>query len=939
MKKILLSAVALLTTFIAMAQMQPLPNDPAVRTGKLANGMTYYIRHNDLPAGRAEFYLATNVGAIQETPDQDGLAHFLEHMCFNGLKNLPGKQMLDYLQHIGAEFGRNINASTGVEHTQYMLNNMPVTREGILDTCLLVMHDYSHFVLNEPSEIDAERGVILEEKRTRNNASWRMFEKSAPYIYGESSKYAHCNIIGSEENLKTFKPESLVNFYTTWYQPDMQALIIVGDIDVDVVLAKVEKLFADIPAPAQPTVKVMPEVEIPENGKPVVGIITDAENTSTEVEFLWKLGEPMPKEVNGTIQGYVFNVLKRVIGRVMSERFNDIAAKADAPFLGAGAGLQNLCETSQVFFASVSCKDGQALEGEKALLVEIEKMKRFGFTDDEIDRVKEDMLKSLKNRVQGASTRKNPEFIQPIMNNFFNGTPYMDPETELQIAQMIFPQINSMVFSQLLPQLFAEDHLSIIYTGIDKEGQVHPTEAQLVEVYNAVKNSTDIKPNATEAINKDFMANHKVKAGKVKSQKAGMYGSTEWVLSNGLKVVVLPTEYKKDQVIISLEKDGGLNMVPTKDLASFDSSISSVFESNCGVAEFSNTTVGKMLSGKSVRMSPSIGQTTNGMYGSCTPEDIETAFQLLYLQWVCPRFDEQEWAVGINQIASMLPNLVNTPNYALNTHMYKSLFNSERRQMLSEEVLAAADLETYAKYYKLMFSDVAGATMYIVGNVNLDELKPLVEKYCASLPKAKKAYKLNKGNLVDFVQGAVADEFTTKMTTPKATVLQVYNAKTPFSVQRYVDLAAADFILSMIYTDTLREEEGGTYGASARLSLAYEPVEQAVFQVYFDTNIEQQAALRALAIKGLKELAQNGPSEEYLLRAIENAKKNIPESRISNSYWMNVLEHNAKLAGVTDYDAEYEKAVNNISAEGIKAVLKDVLASGNFVEVIMLPEL
>ena len=254
MKKILALAFFAFATSLCLAQ-QALPNDPEVRTGKLKNGMTYFIRHNALPEGRCEFYLATDAGAIQETPDQDGLAHFLEHMCFNGLKNLPGKQMLDYLLHLGAEFGRNINASTGVEQTQYMLKDIPVTREGVLDTCLLVMHDFSHFVLNEQEEIDAERGVILEEKRARSNASWRMFEKSTPYFYGESSKYAHCNIIGSEENIKNFKRESIVNFYETWHRPDLQALIVVGDIDVDQVYNKIVKLFADIPAPVNPKKK------------------------------------------------------------------------------------------------------------------------------------------------------------------------------------------------------------------------------------------------------------------------------------------------------------------------------------------------------------------------------------------------------------------------------------------------------------------------------------------------------------------------------------------------------------------------------------------------------------------------------------------------------------------------------------------------------------
>lgn len=932
MKRIITIAALLSAAFMSFGQ-QMLPNDPAVKVGKLDNGMTYYIRHNDKPAQRAEFYLATNVGAIQETPDQDGLAHFLEHMCFNGLKNLPGKQMLDYLQHIGAEFGRNINASTGVEHTQYMLNNMPVTREGILDTCLLVMHDYSHFVLNDPAEIDAERGVILEEKRTRNTASWRMFEKSAPYFYGPDSKYAHCNIIGSEENLKTFQPSSLKNFYETWYRPDMQAIIVVGDIDVDQVYSKIVNLFADIPAPEQPTVKVMPEVLM--NDEPVVGILTDPENTSTSVEFIWKAGKPLPKQLNGTDVGFVQRLVRSFISAVMSERFNDIASKSDAPFLGASFGMQNLCETCAAFAGSVACENSKTLEACKAFLVEVEKMRRFGFTDDEVNRVKERIIKSYKDAVAAADTRKNADFVMPIMNNFFSGYPYMTPEVSLQMVEAVCAQLNAAAINQIIPQMFKAEHLTILYEGVDQPGQVHPEESQLLALVEEVK-AADIKANEVETISRDFIGGRKIKAGKVKKEAKGMYGSTVWMLSNGLKVVVLPTEYKKDQVMIDIRKKGGLSLVPTEALPSFDDNIMSLFNSNSGIAEFPNTTVSKMLSGKTVRVGSYINSMNSGVSGFCTPEDVETALQLAYLQFVAPRFDQDEWNTGINQINAVLPNMLGTPDFVFQSHLLKALYDSPRRTLISKETVEQASLDVYAKYYRQLFADVAGATMYIVGNVDLNTLKPLVEKYCGSLPKGKKAAGWNLENIPEIVKGSVSDVYSTKMNTPKATVLQVYSADVPYTLQKSVDLDAANFVLDMIYVSTLREEEGGTYGASASMGISFQPSERATFQVYFDTNIQQQEALRALAVKGLKGLAENGPDAEQLTRAIENARKNIPEKRINNSYWMSALRYNESRGG--DYDAEYEQAVSNISAEGIKAVLQEVLSQGNMIEVVQLPE-
>lgn len=931
MKKFIIIAAALAASVVCFGQ-QPLPNDPDVRTGKLDNGMTYYIRHNDKPAQRAEFYLATDVGAIQEGEGQDGLAHFLEHMCFNGLKNLPGKMMLDYLQNIGAEFGRNINASTGVEQTQYMLNNIPVIREGIIDTCLLVMHDYSHFVLNEPEEIDAERGVILEEKRTRNNASWRMFEQALPYYYGDC-KYATCNVIGSEQTLKTFTPETIKNYYETWYRPDMQALIVVGDIDVDQIYDKIVKLFADIPAPEQPTVKE--HIEIPLNEEPVVGILTDPENSRTSVEFIYKTGEPTPKALKGTDIGFFEDILKNIVGGVMYERFNDIAAKADAPFIGAQLGIGDICAYCEAVQGSLVCDNSKTLEAVRTFLTEFEKAKRFGFTDDEVNRVKEDIIKSAKDAVAGEATRKNAEFIYPIMNNFFHGYSYMAPQTELQVTEALCSQISAALINQMLPQILTGEHLTILYTGVDKEGQVHPTEEQLLAIVDEVKNS-EIEANAAEQIDKNFMAGRTLIAGKVKKAEQGLYGSTVWTLKNGLKVVVLPTEYKKDQVLFRLVKDGGMTLIPTEDLASFDSNVMSVFNNNSGVSKFSSTTVSKMLSGKNLRVSSFINGITNGISGSCSPEDLETALQIAHLTFIEPRFDPEEWNVGINQLNAILPGLVTTPDYVFQQHLYKDFYNSPRQEMISMETVEKASLDTYAKYYKQLFNNIAGATLYIVGNVDLNTLQPLVEAYCGSLPKAKKANVINMENTIPFADGAIKDEFKTAMTTPKVTVYQLYTGKCDYSVQKSVNLQAASFILDMIYTTTLREEEGGTYGASSAMDCNYRPHQQARIITGFDTNTEQQQTLRDLATKGLMTLAYEGPTEEQLNRAIENAKKNVPENRISNSYWMSTLIENNERG--TDYDAEYEAAVNNISAEGIKSVLQEIIGQNNFKEIVMFPQ-
>jgi zinc protease len=933
MRKVLIFIAAMFMASVLGSAQNALPNDPAVKVGKLDNGMTYYIRHNDKPAQRAEFYLATHVGAIQETPDQDGLAHFLEHMCFNGLKNLPGKQMLEYLQGIGAEFGRNINASTGVESTQYMLNNIPVTREGIIDTCLLVMHDYSHFVLNEQEEIDNERGVIIEERRTRRNASWRMYEQNKQYMY-KGSKFADCSLIGSQENLETFKRESLVNFYETWYRPDNQALIVVGDIDPDQILTKIQKLFADIPAPVNPKAKDV--IKIPDNAEPIVGVVTDPESPNSEVTILWK-SEPLPREFNNTDVAFLTEMIKDIVGGVMNERFQEITSKSDAPFLNGALMCSRICETCDVVLGDVAFKEGQVEPALKAFYTEVEKMKRYGFSDAEVQRAKDDILSRYERRASAADSRKNSEFIQPLISNFFNNTPYMEPATEYQLAKSIMQMVPAAAINQVVGQLITDENMVVLYNGPKKEGLADPTEEQLLGIISAVK-ASEIAANAEEKIETEFVNPASLKGGKVKKTAQLVKGITEWTLSNGVKVAFLPTEYKKDQVLIRLVMDGGQSLISTADLPSFESNVWSLFQSNTGVSKFNSSTTSKMLSGKQVNISPYISSIRHGISGSCQPKDLETALQLLYLNFVDPRFDADEYNVGKQQIAAVLPNLLNTPNFKFQQEFMKTLYGGNPRNIvIDEDVLAKADVKVAERNYRKLFKNAAGAKVFIVGNVDPETLKPLVEKYIGSLPKGCKALKW-KDTGERFAQGVVVNDFKVDMQTPKNTVLQVYNNYgVKYSVAEEVNLDAAKFILDMIYTETLRESEGGTYGASVSTSIQKYPVDQALIQVYFDTNPSSSDKLRKLALDGLKKLAQEGPSEEQMTRVTENFKKNIPESRIQNSHWMDEISCYYNYNGM-DYDAEYEAAVKALSAEGIRNAVASVLASGNEIEVVMGPD-
>ncbi len=925
MKRLFIFVAAIFAAAMAFGQ-TPLPNDPAVKVGKLENGMTYYIRHNAQPAQRAEFYLATDVGAFQEEDHQDGLAHFLEHMCFNGTKNFPGKGILNWLQSIGAEFGRNINASTGFEQTQYMLNNIPVVRETIIDSCLLILHDYSHFVTNDPAEIDAERGVILEEKRTRSDASWRIFEKSLPYYYGDTP-YARRTLIGGEEQLKTFAYESLTSFYQTWCRPDLQAVIVVGDVDVDAVEAKIKSIFADIPAAENPQPKVLHK--IPDNVEPIIGVLTDPELTSSSIEVMWK-SEPMPKEFMNTDIAFVTDLIKSYIRLIMRERFNDITSKPDAPFLGGSFYIYSLCNSCDATTGNVTFKEGDAINAFTAFMTEIEKMKRFGFTEGEVQRAKDNIISSYERAVEAAPTRKNAEFVYPLLYNFYDNSPYMDPETELQLAKMVCEQgINAAALSQVAAQLITDENMVILYNGPEKEGLANPTEQEIKDVLAAVK-AAEIAANVEESVNEPLISTE-LKGAKVKKEAETIYGATEWTLKNGVKVVVLPTQHKQDQVILNLRKEGGKTLVATEDLTSFEDNIWALFQSNTGVSKFSKTQLSKMLAGKNIRVSPFIGSTGHGVEANSTPKDLETAFQLMYLYFADPRFDQDEFQTGIQQIEAILPNLAKNPDFIFGLELQKILYNSPRSIQISEEVLKSANLATIERVYRELFKDAAGATLTITGNVDLATLKPMVEKYIGSLAKGKKATDVVDENVLRFVKGEVNEVVELAMETPKSTVVQIYTAYMPIDTKTEVAFEVANYVLDMIYTKTIREDEGGTYGVGTAMIGQRTPEERAVIQVQFDTNPEAADKLRDLATKGLKELAENGPDQEKFNMAIENLKKNLPESRISNSYWLNNI-YKFNKHGI-DYDAEYEAALNTITPADVQKALQAVLAQNNLIQV------
>ena len=505
---------------------------------------------------------------------------------------------------------------------------------------------------------------------------------------------------------------------------------------------------------------------------------------------------------------------------------------------------------------------------------------------------------------------------------------------ELQVVKAICSQINAAVLNEIAAQMITDDNMIILYNGPEKEGLVNPTEAQLAEIVANVKNA-EIEANVEETVNEPLIS-AELKGSKVKKEETGIYGSTIWTLKNGVKVVVLPTQHQKDQVIFNIEWKGGKTLIATEDLPSFESNVWSVYNQSTGISKFPKTTLTKMLAGKMVSVSPYVGNTVHSIGGQSTPKDLETAFQLLYLYLADPRFDADEFETGIQQIKAILPNLVNTPNFKFQQFVNEKLYGGNERVMtISEEILQKANLQTIEKVYRQLFNNAAGATMTIVGNVDLNTLKPLVEKYVGSIPKGKKAPGLNEENLIKMAKGVSESVLNVEMKTPKKTVFQVWTAYMPVTTKEDAVLEVANYILDMIYTKTIREKEGGTYGVGTGLSADRKPHDRITLMVQFDTNPEQAEKLGGLTAKYLKEFAQNGPTAEELAMALENLKKNVPESRISNYYWQGCIEDNLEYG--IDYDAEYEEVLNTVTAQDIKDLLQAVLAQDNFIQIVLAP--
>lgn len=931
-------AAAVFAAGSAMAQfdpMQPIPADKEVRTGRLDNGLTYYIRHNEKPKGQADFYILHNVGAIQEEDDQQGLAHFLEHMAFNGTKNLPGKQLIEYLETVGVKFGYNLNAGTSWDQTVYNISDVPTSRQGIIDSAMLILHDWSHFIALRPEEIDSERGVIMEELRTRDGASWRSTMKLLQAL-GKGTRYEHRNLIGYLDGLKSFEHDALERFYKKWYRPDYQAIVIVGDLDAEATEARLKSLMADIPAPAADAAQ-KEVIVVPDNEEPIVSIYTDPEMQGSRVQLFIKR-PAMPTQMNDKVAWEVVNVIESFLTTMENARLQEIAMQPDAPFLGAGMGsgdVIGIIPTLNATAFTAMTQDGKLAEGFEALYTEMEKIRRHGFTQSEFERAQENLMRQVERTYANRNDRTNEQFVNIYLENYRKNEPMPDAETEWKLDSMLIKMLNVETVNAFAKETIQPTNQVIVITAPEKEGIANPTEEEILAIREKVT-ASEIEAYEDDVVKEPLIPEGtQLKGSPVKKTVENKeYGATVWTLANGTQIVVKPTKFKADEVRMNAQSKGGLSILP--DAEYYMGEMMPAVSSMSGVGKFSATELRKQLSGKSATVQPSVGEYASAVNASCSPKDIETMLQLVYLNFTQPRFDRNDYDNLMKMLRTQLENAKSNPDFQMQEKVIDVLYgHNPRRQVISTELLDEFSFEALPAIYKKLYPDGNSFRFTFVGNIDPETLKPLVEKYIGSIPASKKPMTFADDKAYP-VKGEVTEDFSTPMQQPKVSVNYTFTGDMDYSLENKAALSFLTQALNSRYLVSIREEKGGTYGVQVYGSTDWIPRETYTMTIAFDTNAEMADELCEIILKELRTIAEEGPQTEDIEKHREFMLKNWKNSLDENGPWMQYLQ--AKYGSGLDYLAGQEQAIRSLTNADVQALAKKILDDGNMVKVVMRPE-
>ncbi len=913
------------------SQMAPLPIDPKVRYGTLSNGLTYYIRHNEQPKDRADFFIAQNVGSMQEEENQRGLAHFLEHMAFNGTRNFPEHTMDEYTESIGMRGGENFNAYTSFDETVYMIMNAPVERRGVIDSCLLILHDWSGFISLEDSAIEKERGVIREEWRTRQDAQARLWEQQLPAMIPDN-KYAHRMPIGTIDVIENFKPEELRAYYKKWYRPDLQAIVIVGDVNVDEVEADIKRIFTDIPLPVNAAPRLYQNVA--DNEEPIVSIAKDKEASNMILSIYFK-HDKMPRELYATPAGIIKDYMVNIIISMINERFEEILQKGNPPFVAAQAsdGDYMVTKTKEAFSVAALVKDDDIKEAMDALVNEAERMRQYGFTASEYERAKINIVKQYESAFNEREKQQNRAYTNEYVRHFTDGGYIPGIETEYAMISQLASAVPLEEVNSYAHNLVSDQNIVISLTGPDKPGMQYPTDQQLLSDF---VNAQQMPVQAyVENVSTEPLISKIPAPGKITSCiKDSLFDATVMTLSNGLKVIVKHTDFKKDDILFTATSPGGSSLFGDKDI--YNLKVFNDVITLGGLGNFSSTELMKRLPGKKVSCTPSLGVNTENMNGFSSPKDIETLFQLIYLNFTANRSDEEAYTSFENRMLAQLKNLELNPMVAFSDSLSSAIYmNNPRAERLKPADFEFISYSRIMEMYKERFSDAAGFVFTFVGNISPDSIKPFVEQYLATLPASGKIQNPDLKHVPEIRKGLYTNIFNRKLEVPKSSVVDFYSGEMSYSLENNIKATLFKQVLDLVFMEKIREDEGGTYGVQTSASISYFPEGRTFLQIYFDTDPAKRVRMNEIIYQELQNMAEKGPRQEDLQKSLDNLTKRYAERLQENVYWLTILD-SYYCRGYNGY-TDYLKTLNQMTLEQIRLFAKTLLDQNNRIEVVMEP--
>ena len=913
-------------------QLPTIPVDPDVRIGKLDNGLTYYIRHNNWPEQRAEFYIAQKVGSLQENDDQRGLAHFLEHMAFNGSKHFKENELLRWCESIGVKFGTDLNAYTSIDQTVYNISNVPTTREGIVDSCLLILYDWADGLLLEKEEIEKERGVIHEEWRLRTSAMTRMFERNLPQLY-PGSKYGHRMPIGLMEIIDNFEPPFLQAYYEKWYRPDNQGIIVVGDIDVDRTEQKIKELFGSIVLPQERA--LVESVAVPDNAEPIIVIDKDKEMQYNLVEVMMK-HDVFPEQMKNTLPYLMTDYVRDAAMGMLNDRLKEYAEQPECPYLQTSAddGQYIYSKTKDAFELDILPKEGQTEAAVTAALVEARRAAEFGFTATEYARYKQNFLSVLDKQYSNKDKRYNRQFVNDYVQHFLENEPIPSIEDYYPMMKQLVPmlpleEVNGFMKSLVEP---TDTNLVVMSFNNEKEGAVYPTVESLRK---AVADARAARIEAyVDNVKDEPLMTALPKKGKIKKEvKNDLFGYSELTLSNGVKVVLKQTDLKKDQVLLSAEGFGGSALYGASDFANLKM-FDDVIEAS-GLGNFSHTELEKALAGKIASASLTLGTNRQRISGSSTPKDVETMLQLVHLYFTAINKDQKSFDNLMQTDALMLKNRLLQPEAVFSDSLQATLdCHNPRSKFLEVADLDHVSYDRILEIARERTQNAAAYTFTIIGNYDDATIRPLIEQYLASLPAQKKVVK-GPDVSTDFT-GVIVNNFRHKAETPKAiAVMQWYSKQIPYTLENSIKAAMAGQVLQMEYLKKIREDASAAYtvGAQAAVSRNDFGDETSLF-VYCPMKPEK-ADTAIMIMRDEVEAITRACDADKLAKVKEYMLKNHGDQLKTNGYWAGRIGAWRKWG--LDFHTDYEQVVNAQTPDSISAFVRELLKAGNRAEVIMLP--